>query len=120
MERVTFISHKGKDIIFTDLSQTASSAQQIDILNQAEKLISTQPPKSVLSLIDYTGARYDLTSVEAQKNFSAAVTPHMKASAVLGIGGLKQVILRSIVRITGRNIKTFDDNEAAKDWLAEQ
>jgi len=119
MEKVNFIKHKGKDIIFTNLANTANIEEQLAILAKAEETIKTQPPKSVRSLIDYTNARYDLHSVEAQKNFSASVTPYMKASAVVGLSGLMRVILRSIVRITGRKIKDFERIEAAKDWLAD-
>ncbi len=118
MERVQVISHRGREIIFTDLSGTAEIEEQTAILNRAEALIRSRPPASVLSLIDYSGARYGLRSVEIQKNFSAAVTPYMKASAVTGISGMMRIILRSVVRITGRNIRDFPGIEQAKDWLA--
>jgi nicotinic acid phosphoribosyltransferase len=120
MERVTWIDHKGKRIVFTDLSRMAVSEEQIAVLKQAMDLICAQPPASVLSLIDYTGLKYNIPAVEMQKTFSTAVSPHMKASAAVGITGMMQVIYRSIVRITRRNIKTFDDIETAKDWLASQ
>lgn len=120
MERVNWISHKGKQIVFTDLSHMMSSEEQVAVIRQAQELICAQPPQSVLSLIDYTGIHYNIPAVEAQKTFSTAVTPHMKASAVVGITGMMQVIYRSVVRITRRNIKTFDDLESAKEWLATQ
>ncbi|MRR34945.1 STAS/SEC14 domain-containing protein, partial [bacterium] len=96
------------------------SDTQIALLKQARELICGQPPASVRSLIDYTGIRYNIPAVEAQKAFSTAVGPHMKASAVVGITGILQVIYRSVVKLTGRKIRTFDDLEAAQDWLAEQ
>jgi len=120
LDKVTFIKHKGKDIIITNLADTANVEEQLPILTKAEETIKTQPFNSVRSLIDYTNARYDLHSVEAQKNFSTSVTPYMKASAVVGLSGLMKVILRSIVRITGRNIRDFENIESAKDWLSEQ
>jgi hypothetical protein len=120
VERVQQITYKGKAIIFTDLSHTAVSEEQIAILRRAQELICAQPPDSVLSLIDYTGIHYNVSSVEAQKQFSTAVGPHMKASAVVGITGMLQIIYRSIVKLTGRNIKTFADIKDATDWLAGQ
>ncbi|MCU0607618.1 MAG: hypothetical protein MUF78_09425 [Candidatus Edwardsbacteria bacterium] len=120
MERVQQIVHKGKAIVFTDLSGLTDSDTQIALLNQARELICAQPPASARSLIDYTGIRYNIPAVEAQKQFSTAVGPHLKASAVVGITGMLQVVYRSVVRITRRNIKIFDDLESAKDWLAEQ
>ncbi len=120
MERVTWIRHRGKDIVFTDLSGLTKSEEQIEVLKQAQGIICQQPEKSVLSMIDYTGVHYNMPAVEAQKEFSTAVGPHMKASTVVGITGILQVVYRSVVRITKRNIKTFATREEALDWLAEQ
>jgi hypothetical protein len=120
MERVSWIKHRSRDIVFTDLSSLTKSEEQIEVLEQARKLICQQPEKSVLSMIDYTGVRYNIPAVEAQKEFSAAVGPHMKASTVVGVTGILQVVYRSVVRITRRNIKTFATREEALDWLAEQ
>lgn len=120
MERVNFIKHKGRDIIYIDFTNTKKIDEQLEIFNWAEDIIKTQTPKSVLSLINYKDARYDIYSVEAQKNYSAAITPYVKASAVTGLNSLMFIILRSVARITGRNIRVFDDLEAAKDWLVEQ
>ena len=120
MERVTMVQHKGKSIVFTDLSNMTVSDEQVAVLQQAEALVLKQPPGSVRSLIDFTGVKYNIPGVEAQKHFSTAATPYIKVSAVVGITGMIRVIYRSIVRITGRDIKIFDDVETAKDWLAEQ
>lgn len=120
MDRMRQILHNGKTIFFTDLSGLSDSGQQIAILKRSRELICAQPPGSVLSLIDYTGIHYNIPAVEAQKEFSTAVGPHMKASATVGITGVLNVIYRSVVKLTGRKIQIFDDLETAMDWLAEQ
>ena len=120
MERVTMVQHKGKSIVFTDLSHLTSSDEQIALFPQAQALICAQPPHSALSLIDYTDIRYNIPGVEAQKAFSKAVTPFLKASAVVGVTGILLVVFRSILKLTGRKITTFETREAALDWLAEQ
>ena len=120
MEQVKWIKHQGKDILFVDLSNVQKVEVEIEAAHEAEKIIMQQPQNSVLTLIDYTGMHYDVHGVEAQKNYSSAVAPFVRASAAVGIDGLKKVIVRSVSRITGRNIKLFDDLESAKDWLATQ
>jgi hypothetical protein len=120
MDLVKWIRHKDKDILFVDLSNVQQTSIEIEAAQEAEKIIKTQPKDSVLTLIDYTGMHYDVTGVEAQKNYSSAVAPYVRASAAVGIDGLKKIILRSVARITSRNIKLFDDLESAKDWLATQ
>jgi hypothetical protein len=120
MDLVKWIRHKDKDILFVDLSNVQKTDVEIETALAAEKIILAQPLGSVLTLIDYTGMHYDIHGVEAQKNYSSAVAPYVRASAAVGIDGLKKVILRSVARITSRNIKLFDDLESAKDWLATQ
>jgi hypothetical protein len=120
MERVKWIDHKGKAVIFTDMSGLKTSEEQIAVLRRAQELICAQPHGSVLSLIDYTGIHYNVPGVQAQKEFSAAVGPHMKGSAVVGVTGMLQVVYRSVIKLTKRKIVTFDTREAALDWLATQ
>lgn len=120
MGRVSWIKHQGRDILFVDLKDVQQTAVEIEAANEAEQIIKTKPQNSVLTLIDYTGMHYDSAGVEAQKNYSSAVAPYVRASAAVGIDGLKRIIVRSVARITSRNIKLFDDPESAKDWLVTQ
>jgi len=120
MDRVKWIKHQGRDILFVDLSNVQDTQVEIEAANEAEEIIKGQAAGSVLTLIDYTNMHYDVSGVEAQKNYSAAVKPYVRASAAVGIDGLKNIIVRSVARITGRNIRLFPDLESAKDWLATQ
>jgi hypothetical protein len=120
MERVSTIQHQGKGIIFIDISHLMNSDEQIATFNRAQELICSQPPGSVLSLIDYTGIHYNMPAVEAQKAYSKAITPYMKASAVVGVTGMLLVVFRSVVKLTKRKIVVFETREAALDWLVSQ
>ena len=44
----------------------------------------------------------------------------MKASAAVGVSGLKKIIVLSLMKLAGRDIKLFDTREEALDWLAGQ
>jgi hypothetical protein len=114
------VDHKGKLVVVNDLSSCASQDEAIAALAQAEAYVRTRPPGSVLLLTDVSDLRYDVHGVEAMKNFSSAVTPHIKASCVVGISGVKSVIYRSILRVTGRKIPLFESRGGALDWLAAQ
>ena len=120
MEQVRFEKHQGKDILMVDLSQTKDQNEAIAILERGEQMIKTQAPKSVLLITNIGDIRYDVNGVEAMKNFSNSITPYVRASTVVGVSGIKRVILRTITRLTGRNIMPFDDIEKARDWLAKQ
>ena len=45
---------------------------------------------------------------------------YIKASAIVGITGLKQIVFNGLMRITGRDIKSFSTIEQAKSWLISQ
>jgi hypothetical protein len=41
----------------------------------------------------------------------------MKSDAVVGVTGLLQIGLMSIIRVTRRPFKVFPDRESAMEWL---
>jgi len=120
MEQVRFEKHQGKDILMVDVAAAKDQNEGIAILERGEQMIKTQAPKSVLLVTSIGELRYDVNGVEAMKNYSNAITPYVRASTVIGVGGIKRVILRTITRLTGRNIMPFDDLDKAKDWLIKQ
>lgn len=117
---VQFITHKGKRILYQSVEGGKSADDNIAVFDEAERIIKMQPEKSVLLLTNVTGAHYNTDAAERLKLFSSAVTPYVIASAAVGVGGIKRVILMSLVRISGRDIRMFDSIEEAKDWLVEQ
>jgi hypothetical protein len=120
MSKVEFIIHKNIRILLLDVSRSASVEENIAGFTEAEKLILKEPAKSVRLLTDVTQAHYTQQAVDAMKDFSKTITPHIKASAAVGVGGIKKIVLQSLVRLSGRDIKMFDDREQALDWLCQQ
>jgi hypothetical protein len=44
----------------------------------------------------------------------------VKASAVVGVEGLKQIVFNAVQAVSGRTLASFDTLEHAKDWLVKQ
>ena len=120
MERVRLIKHRGRDIVCVDLSNSRSEQENIDALGRARGLIDAQNPQSILLLTNVENAHYGPKGAEAMKAYSKANTRFVKASAVVGVTGIKRIIYQAIVKMTGRNIVTFDTADQALDWLAQQ
>jgi hypothetical protein len=120
MERISFIKHNFKDILMVDISNIRNVEESIAVLEQAIKMIKTQAPKSILLLTNVTGTHYDKEGAEAMKRYSSENTPFIKASAVVGVSGIKRLVLNAVVRMTGRTIMTFDEVDQAKEWLSQQ
>lgn len=120
MSRTSVITHKDKPIVHIDVRGEQDVKVSLACFDKARELLSHFPPKSGRLLTDVTGTRYTMEAAQALKTFSSAITPYVKASAAVGIDGLKAIIIRTLVTLTGRNIQIFDDVDKAKDWLATQ
>ena len=120
MERIQFIEHKGKQIIYFDLTDSKDPQESIKHGRQVRELILSQPPKSVLLLTNVVGAHYNPEASDFMKQFSSDISPHVKASAMVGVTGIRRIILSALTRVSGRPITVFDTVEQAKDWLADQ
>ena len=97
-----------------------SNEEALKTIEEATKLIREQPPNSVLTLTDVTGAKYNLEVTQAFKEFAKGNKTFVKAGAVVGLDALKKIIYNSVMHFSGRNLFAFNDIEKAKDWLVEE
>ncbi len=117
MASVDFIECKGKKILYENYAGCSPETLG-PYLAKAKEIISRQPPRSVLALVNVTGAKFDMTTADAMKDFVRANTPYIKCSAIFGLGGLQNVIYRAVVVVTGRdNLKVCENEEKAKELL---
>lgn len=63
---------------------------------------------------------FDTETVDILKEFTASNKPYVKASAVVGIKGLKKMMLDLVSKFSGRTFKQCDTREEAAKWLAQQ
>ncbi len=119
MDRVQFIQHKGRKILHLDFTNK-KSLEVLPLIEQAKAAISSQPPKSVFTLTDVTGMGFNSESTDALKKFVDHNKPFVAAAAVVGVTGLKQIILNAIMKFSGRHLHAFNSVDEAKEWLAKQ
>jgi hypothetical protein len=115
--RVKFITHREKEILFLDFSNTLPH-EVLQTIEDAKRVISARPKRSLLTLTDVTNARFNEAVGDGLKQFTAHNKPYVKAGAVVGVTGLKRIIFSAVIAFSRRNIETFDDIEQAKHWLA--
>jgi Cu2+-containing amine oxidase len=119
MDRVTFITHGGKEILLLDFSGL-KAAEAIGLVEPAKRVISSRPLNSILTLTDVTDIRFNEELSQKMKEFTSHNKPYVRAAAVVGITGLRQVIYNAVVAFSRRKIATFDTRDDAKKWLVEQ
>lgn len=116
-ERVKFITHQDREILYLDFSNSKAD-EVLKIIEDAKEVIRTKPEKSILTLTDVTNARFNDEVGASMKQFAAHNKPYVRAGAVVGITGLKKIIFGAVMAFSKRNLESFDDIEAAKRWLA--
>lgn len=118
-EKVKFIEHKGKKILFIDMSNLLED-EVLAVIDYAKKIIRNQPEKSVFVLTDVTHARYNTLVVSAMREYVKGNKPYVKASAIIGINPIKRIIFNKIMEFSQRELFAFDTAEKAMDWLVNQ
>ena len=82
-ERIRFINHQGKKILFVDLSK-CSPKEVEKIARIVPDYVTVQPRGSVLILTDFTGASFDQEALRTMKESAVFDKPFVKKSALIG------------------------------------
>jgi hypothetical protein len=117
MKAFEIIPYKGKSIVMVDISNTTTE-QLVAALKDAQAKISKLPVSSALIMTDATKAAYTQETGMAIKEFAAKNTPYVKASAVVGVEGMKAVLQTAVAMQNKRDIAAFATRGEAMDWLA--
>jgi len=118
MNRVRFIDHDGKQILLLDFS-FCDVGQAFETMKEAKNIVKNQAENSLRVLTDVTDAKFDTKLTDAMKEFAAHNKPYVRASAVVGVTGLKKIIYDAILLFSKRHIATFNDADSAKAWLTQ-
>jgi len=116
-DRIKFINHGNQEILFLNFAKCRID-EVSTVIEEAKRVIRTRPEKSVLTLVDVTEMRFDDRVTQHMKEFTAHNKPYVRASAVIGVTGLKKIILDAVMLFSKRKFHTFDTVEQAKTWLA--
>ena len=110
-----WLAHKEKRIMYSDYSNFEADQKSLQAeVNAVDEIICQQPENSVLILVDVRGTTTTLEAVEMFKHSSARTTPYLQKVAVLGITGIRKVLLDVVSQYSGQEMTIFDDIEKAK------
>jgi hypothetical protein len=116
MARHSFITYKGKEILYLDY-RGLKLEQIIQSIDEAveESLKSNRP---ICMLINITGVYAVPEFMEKSKEAGKKTKNIVKKQAMVGINSTaKEILLNAYNYFTGSNTKAFDDEESAKEWL---
>lgn len=115
--RVQKIQYKGKEIIYVNYGDLTED-QMIEVLNLVERIILSDN-KLHLQLINISDAFATPGFMAAAKSFRQRTHHLTDRSAIVGITGVKALLLRSYNAVSGKKLKNFDTEEKAKEYLVE-
>jgi len=120
MLRTKTLNHQGKNIFFMDFCKLQTVDDINSVMNEAKAFIQNQPAKSVIALTNIDGMHFNNQIKEMFSEFVEENKPYIKSSAIVGVSGLKNILFNGLMRLTGRDIKSFATLEMAKIWLVSQ
>jgi len=114
--RMKWISHKGKDILYEDY--TNLTGKQIARLVPAiTKITEEKDYKDILLLLDLSNSFANKEATNAFGESGKISQGRLKKTAVLGITGVKKVLLNFVNKVSKVDAKPFDTEEEAKNYL---
>ncbi len=116
MERVRYIEYCGKQILLLDFTDCAEE-DVFDIMAETQRIVTAQPPHSVLTLSDLSRGHFTREAVRRMKEVAALDRPHVKRAAMVGVESLPKVFYKGIMEFSARNFPTFKTREEALAWL---
>ncbi len=115
-DRIRWAFHKGKPVLRIDYSGL-KGPEILPVIRQVPSFYKDQPKGSVLCFADVRNAFADDEVMEAMKALVRETKPYDKKVAVVGIAGVKGVLLMAVNLFTAHTMKPFTDEQDALDWL---
>jgi hypothetical protein len=119
-DRTRFVDHRGQRILLFDFEGLREPEESLREIERARSFVATQPRKSLRILTNVRDARYNGAVLQGMKELASHDEPYVTASAVVGLSGLLRIAYTAVTVFSKRNIRVFDDEGEAKDWLATQ
>lgn len=120
MERVGFIVHKGKRVLFADC-RNAGPEEMKEIAEQVVETVTAQPRGSVLIVADYTGTKINKETAQRLKEAAAQDMPYVKRAAWVGTEeAIPPALFRGIETFSTRKLMPFKTRDEALDWIVEE
>jgi hypothetical protein len=115
-KRQSWITYKGKKILYDDYRNLQGDKFPV-MVNAVLSLTLNSAEKGYLSLVDVRDSYANKETVDAFNNAGKAVKDIVYKTAVLGITGVKKILLNVVNKFSNVGAKPFNTMEEAKEWL---
>lgn len=101
-----------------DVSGFATTEEISPVLNEAHDAVMQMGSHNARLLSNVENTRYSKEISDIAKGFVRENNPYMKASAIIGAKGIQLILFRALFKIRGQDIRLFENQSEALDWLA--
>ena len=121
MGRVDEFQIEGRNFVYIDLSEFKSNEDFLRESAAIELVIAKYPEKSVYTITNIENVRFDTNSKEVVANYMRNNKPYVKSGVVIGLDGIKKVLVNMVLKMSGRtNMHFAFSKEQAIEWLLKQ
>lgn len=117
MDRVRFITHKGKQVLFLDYQGLADEATMLAMVAERKRLVASQPKGSVLTVADLTGARFTKNVIDRIKEANVFDQPYVRRAALVGVDAGQKTQVEAVETFSHHHHARFDTVAEALDWV---
>ena len=117
MDRVRFITHKGKKVLLVDYTDLADESELLKMIEQREFLVDSQPKKSVLMVINVSGAKFSKEVLTRAKEANVYDLPYVRRAALVGVEDRQKPAVDAVAMFAKRHWETFGTLAEALDWI---
>ncbi|WP_425392091.1 STAS/SEC14 domain-containing protein [Ekhidna sp.] len=115
---VSYITHKGRKILYVNFKDMKSKEVVLANLEDMKKHYVEASDKIYL-LLDVRGTFTDPEVMDRLKHYGKQYFKgKSEKRAVLGVSGIKKIMLKGYALVTNTDVKPFEDEEEAKNYLA--
>ena len=116
MERVQFVTHKGHQVLFIDMTGL-KEGQCVPVMDQVRKLVTAQPRGSVLTLTDWADCKPGRKDLTRMKEVAVYDRPYVKRAAFINGDHLPKVHQEHLQVFSQRTFAQLPNKQEALDWL---
>ncbi len=117
MAGYSIITHKGREILYFD-QRGLSGKELLENIKNCDQFIKNYNGAEALTLANFMDTYADEEVMNYLKSEeSLEINKKVKKAAVVGITGIKKILLNAYNTFTGGKYKAFDSEEDAEEYL---
>lgn len=114
-------SVEGKNILYIDFSHIVTIEELLTAIEKIERAIEGYPENSLYTISNMADIRIDTLYKDCFIKYGQHNKPYVKKAVVIGLDGVKKLIVNTIFKTAGRNdFHIAFTKEKAIEWILQQ